>query len=81
MACRDVNKAEDARNWVVQQSAGKEGLGRLSIYHLDLSSLNSVRTCAKKIHDEESHIHILINNAGSNFYTFASVVFANLILN
>ncbi|XP_054272940.1 retinol dehydrogenase 11-like [Macrosteles quadrilineatus] len=64
MACRDVSKAETAREWVLQQSKDKEGAGEISVCHLDLSSLNSVRQCAQKILDEEKNIHLLINNAG-----------------
>uniref|UniRef100_A0A1B6HUV6 Uncharacterized protein n=1 Tax=Homalodisca liturata TaxID=320908 RepID=A0A1B6HUV6_9HEMI len=64
MACRNVEKAEEARDWVIEQRSGQQGLGQLSVCHLDLSSLSSVRKCADKILLEESHIHILINNAG-----------------
>uniref|UniRef100_A0A1B6MDC8 Uncharacterized protein n=2 Tax=Graphocephala atropunctata TaxID=36148 RepID=A0A1B6MDC8_9HEMI len=64
MACRNVEKAEEARDWVIEQRTGQEGLGQLSVCHLDLSSLASVQKCAEKLLDEENHIHILINNAG-----------------
>uniref|UniRef100_A0A1B6GXS5 Retinol dehydrogenase 12 n=3 Tax=Cuerna arida TaxID=1464854 RepID=A0A1B6GXS5_9HEMI len=64
MACRNVEKAEEARDWVIEQRSGQQGLGQLSVCHLDLSSLSSVRKCAEKLLHEESHIHILINNAG-----------------
>jgi len=64
MACRDVTKAEAAREWVTQQAQGKPNLGEIVILHLDLSSLVSVRQCAQKIMDQETNIHLLINNAG-----------------
>lgn len=38
--------------------------GELEVYHLNLSSLESVRECAKNLLTNESAIHILINNAG-----------------
>ncbi|KAG8317861.1 hypothetical protein J6590_018256 [Homalodisca vitripennis] len=63
MACRNVEKAEEARDWVIEQRSGQQGLGQLSVCHLDLSSLSSVRKCADKLLDEETHIDILINNA------------------
>jgi len=34
------------------------------VYELDLSKYQSVRKCAKELMDNESHIDILINNAG-----------------
>ena len=36
----------------------------LVITKLDLSSLDSVRQCAKNINEVESRVDILINNAG-----------------
>lgn len=38
--------------------------GDLVIYRLDLSSLKSVKECAKNLLMKESKIHLLINNAG-----------------
>lgn len=38
--------------------------GELVIYHLDLSSLNSVKECATNLLAKEPVINVLINNAG-----------------
>jgi len=38
--------------------------GELVIYQLDLSSLKSVKECARNLLMKESAIHLLINNAG-----------------
>lgn len=66
MACRDMEKANVAVA-DIKTSVGTEGtdnLGELVLEKLDLTSLASVRECAKKILASESHIDILINNAG-----------------
>ncbi|KAL6423549.1 hypothetical protein ACFW04_010240 [Cataglyphis niger] len=71
LACRNVEKAKKAVEEIKndpylgtdsKQFNGK--LGVLVIYPLDLSSLQSVKECAKKILADESVIHILVNNAG-----------------
>lgn len=49
------------------QIGDKNKLGDLVIYPLDLSSLNSVKRCAKKLLMNEPAIHLLINNAGIMF--------------
>lgn len=69
MACRDVKKAEEAAQEIraVAESEQAQDLGEVVVQRLDLSSLASVRECAKNILDTESHIDILINNAGMLF--------------
>ncbi|XP_046670235.1 retinol dehydrogenase 13-like [Homalodisca vitripennis] len=66
MACRDVKKAEEAAEDIKSTVATQEtkDLGEVVVQKLDLSSLTSVRECAKKLLETESHIDILINNAG-----------------
>ena len=38
---------------------------RIAIYHLDLSSLDSVRNFVKEVTEKEEQIDILVNNAGA----------------
>jgi len=66
MACRDVKKAQEAAEDIktVAQNQDSKDVGELVVQKLDLASLASVRECAKKILETESHIDILINNAG-----------------
>lgn len=80
MACRDVAKAETTAAEIRQhfeQSAtatapsdtkvapadGKKP-GEVVIKKLDLASFASIRACAEDINQSESHVHMLINNAG-----------------
>ncbi|KYQ55823.1 Retinol dehydrogenase 12 [Trachymyrmex zeteki] len=75
LACRNMemaNKAvEDIRNNPpsrFNKDEYKNNAGELAIYSLDLSSLKSVRDCAKNLLTNEAAIHILINNAGVAAY-------------
>ncbi|XP_024874335.1 retinol dehydrogenase 11-like isoform X1 [Temnothorax curvispinosus] len=76
LACRNVEKANAAIEDIKRNPfpsapskllEGKNKLGNLAIYQLDLSSFKSVRKCAKMLLREESAIHILVNNAGMMF--------------
>lgn len=83
MACRDVNKAEEALEdikTVVQAEQPPPKVGEMVVQKLDLASLASVRECAKKILDTEKHIEILINNAGKlkNFFWYLFVILKTL---
>ncbi|XP_050514588.1 retinol dehydrogenase 11 isoform X1 [Diabrotica virgifera virgifera] len=64
LACRDIEKAKTTICTIQQQCESKENLGELEAVELDLSSLQSVRECAKAILEKEKQINILINNAG-----------------
>lgn len=64
MACRDVAKAESAADEIKKALQNHENTGSIVVKKLDLASLSSVRECAKEIMDQESHVHLLINNAG-----------------
>lgn len=64
MACRDVQKAEEAAAEIRAGVADTAGAGQLVVRRLDLAHLQSVRECATEILETESKIHILINNAG-----------------
>jgi len=60
IACRDVNRgnacAADIRRKVKDAD--------VEVYHLDLSSFASVRSCAEAIEVKESRLDVLVNNAG-----------------
>lgn len=64
MACRNAEKANEACKDIKTACEGLEKLGEIEIIHLDLSSLDSVRDCAKKLLETEEKINILVNNAG-----------------
>ncbi len=57
MACRDVARGEAA-------AARITGPGPVSVQHLDLGSLASVRTAASELHTRHQRLDLLINNAG-----------------
>ncbi|ESO85369.1 hypothetical protein LOTGIDRAFT_154862 [Lottia gigantea] len=60
LACRDLKKAEKA----VKDIRGYTSNGELIVKQLDLASLKSVRQFCQDICQEESHLDVLINNAG-----------------
>ncbi|XP_029901099.1 retinol dehydrogenase 14a [Myripristis murdjan] len=62
MACRDLSRAEEAaRDLLLETGADTV---QLLLRHLDLASLQSVRTFCQHIIKEEPRIDVLINNAG-----------------
>lgn len=60
IACRDVKRGEDALREIREKSESE----KVHFLQLDLASLDSVREFAKRFHELESQLHILINNAG-----------------
>ncbi|XP_065216573.1 retinol dehydrogenase 13-like [Planococcus citri] len=64
MACRNIEKAEQAAEDIKKVCQGLPNLGELIIKELDLGSLESVRKCAAEILETQSAIHLLVNNAG-----------------
>ena len=60
LACRSIQKAEDAAREIRTRTGNEEVVVR----HLDLSSLASVRQFAQDINQSEQRLDILINNAG-----------------
>lgn len=59
MACRDLQKAEEAAKEISAETNNK-----VTTLKLDLASLSSVRTAAQQLIAQQPKIHILINNAG-----------------
>jgi len=69
MLCRNLEKARSALPYIVGVEGvggegGGEGSARVKVVSLDLSSLQSVRECAKRLNAEVDQIDILLNNAG-----------------
>lgn len=60
MACRDMERCENARAEIVLESKNKYVYCR----ECDLSSFESVRKFADRFKKERKELHILINNAG-----------------
>ncbi|KIH97471.1 short-chain dehydrogenase [Streptomonospora alba] len=60
IACRDTAKGEEAAGAIRAEVPG----ARLETLELDLASLDSVRTAARRLRDDRSRIDLLINNAG-----------------
>ncbi|XP_037043902.1 retinol dehydrogenase 12-like isoform X1 [Bradysia coprophila] len=60
MACRDKVKCEEAKNEIIEKTGNTNIFNR----ELDLASLDSIRSFARKFIEEEKRLDILINNAG-----------------
>ncbi|XP_030563721.1 retinol dehydrogenase 12-like [Drosophila novamexicana] len=60
MACRDRNRAEEARKQIIRETNNKN----VFFLELDLSSLSSVRKFVADFKAEQNQLHVLINNAG-----------------
>lgn len=67
MACRNLEKAEEAAEDIKKECEGVPNLGTIVIVNLDLASLKSIRHCVKYLIETEQRIDILINNAGVMF--------------
>jgi retinol dehydrogenase-12 len=64
MACRNVQKAEAAKAWILAHSKGQVEAVDIDILPLDLASLDSVREAAARYLASGKPLHLLINNAG-----------------
>lgn len=64
MACRNLEKAEEAKRDIEKICSNLEDTGDLVVVKCDLTSLKSVRDCAQKLLDTEPQINLLVNNAG-----------------
>ncbi|TDG47113.1 hypothetical protein AWZ03_006550 [Drosophila navojoa] len=60
MACRDKQRAEEARKQIIRETNNQN----VFFLQLDLSSLASVRKFVADFKAEQNQLHILINNAG-----------------
>ena len=64
MACRNLEKAEQARQSIVDNSGGRIRYAQLQLLELDLNSLASVRLSAETFNKRGLALDLLINNAG-----------------
>lgn len=64
MACRNLEKAEQARQSIVDNSGGRIRYAQLQLLELDLNSLASVRLSAETFNKRGLALDVLINNAG-----------------
>uniref|UniRef100_A0A3B3YWL1 Uncharacterized protein n=2 Tax=Poecilia mexicana TaxID=48701 RepID=A0A3B3YWL1_9TELE len=70
MACRDVERAEEARSDILEDTGNENIL----IRKLDLSDTKSIRAFAQVINKEEKQVNILINNAGIMMCPYSKTV-------
>ncbi|KAH8275610.1 hypothetical protein KR026_011491, partial [Drosophila bipectinata] len=60
MACRDMNKCDQARKEIIETTDNHN----IFSLQLDLSSMESIRNFVTRFKSKETKLHILINNAG-----------------
>jgi len=65
MACRNLEKAENARSQII----GKTSSAELELMQLDLADFASVRKFANNFRKKFDHLDVLINNAGILLYS------------
>lgn len=70
MACRNLEKAEKAKNDILFRVPS----ARLEIIHLDLMDLSSVRKFAEEFKSRYQKLNILVNNAGIMVPPFSKTV-------
>lgn len=63
LACRNFEKGITAANEILREIP-EDCRGGIVVRHLDLASFSSIRDFTQEILETESHIHILVNNAG-----------------
>ena len=68
MACRNLEKAEKARDEIRESLKDVSNTGSLVVKKLDLASIKSIKSFAEDVVKEENKIHLLINNAGNNAF-------------
>jgi retinol dehydrogenase-11 len=61
LACRDEQRANEARDRIVEETGNENVMVRL----INMSSFDSVRAFAKEINAREDRLDILVNNAGA----------------
>ncbi|KAJ0175415.1 hypothetical protein K1T71_008574 [Dendrolimus kikuchii] len=64
LACRNNKRGKAACDSIIAATGNKD----VSYSDLDLSSLTSVRNFAMNIHNTESKLDVLVNNAGVNYF-------------
>jgi NAD(P)-dependent dehydrogenase (short-subunit alcohol dehydrogenase family) len=64
MACRNLEKAEQARQSILKSAGGRIGDSQIDLLELDLNSLAKTRQSAEEFSRMNLPLHLLINNAG-----------------
>lgn len=64
MACRDLEKAEQARQDIISSAGGAIDESQLALLQLDLNSLDKTQQAAEEYCQRGDALHLLINNAG-----------------
>jgi NAD(P)-dependent dehydrogenase (short-subunit alcohol dehydrogenase family) len=64
MACRNLEKAEQARQSILKSAGGRIGDTQIDLLELDLNSLAKTRQSAEEFSRRNLPLHLLINNAG-----------------
>ena len=64
MACRDLEKAGQARQSILNSSGGRVSDNQLDLLELNLNSLAATRQSAETFNNRNRPLHLLINNAG-----------------
>ncbi len=64
MACRNLEKAEQARQSILKSAGGRIGDSQIDLLELDLNSLAKTRQSAEEFSRRNIPLHLLINNAG-----------------
>ncbi|KAG7253143.1 hypothetical protein CRUP_013422 [Coryphaenoides rupestris] len=70
MACRDLERAEEAREDILEDTGNED----IAIRKLDLSDTKSIRAFAEVINREERQVNVLINNAGVMMCPYSKTV-------
>uniref|UniRef100_G3ND05 Si:dkey-94e7.2 n=1 Tax=Gasterosteus aculeatus TaxID=69293 RepID=G3ND05_GASAC len=70
MACRDLERAEEARTDILEDTGNEN----VVIRKLDLSDTKSIRVFAELINKEEKQVNILVNNAGVMMCPYSKTV-------
>ncbi|XP_026035491.1 retinol dehydrogenase 12 [Astatotilapia calliptera] len=70
MACRDLERAEEARTDILEDTGNEN----VVIRKLDLSDTKSIRAFAEVVINEEKQVNILINNAGIMMCPYSKTV-------
>jgi retinol dehydrogenase-12 len=64
MACRNLEKAEQAKRAILDAAAGRIDASQLDLLELDLNSLAKTRQSAQVFNSRGRPLHLLVNNAG-----------------
>lgn len=64
MACRNPEKAEQARRSILDAAGGRINERQLDLLELDLNSLAKTRNSAQEFNSRGLPLHLLVNNAG-----------------